>query len=46
MLHSMIDIPSKVICGLDLKADNIPFTFGSLLTNNTVGPMNKGAMLL
>lgn len=40
-----INVPRSVICGLALRVVSISFAFGSLLTNRTVGPMNRGAML-
>lgn len=38
--------PRSSIWGLLLNTCNISFTFGSLLTNNTVCPINRGCMLL
>lgn len=40
-----MNVPRSVICGLALRAVSISFAFGSLLTNRTVGPMNREAML-
>lgn len=40
-----INVPMSVICELALRVVSISFAFGSLLTNRTVGPMNRGAML-